>query len=94
MKFTYLSIDDVRNFQVGDESMKLCLEIYRDQLQLNKENEGNLFANVLDLNIKLNEKCIVTDLYDKRRDFAFDIVQFPDLHGCTPSKPAYGLVIS
>ena len=49
---------------------------------------------MLDLNVVINEKYIETDLYDKRRDFEFDIVQFPDLHGCVPSKPAYGLVVS
>ena len=43
--------------------------------------------------VNIKDNCIETDLYDKRRDFNFDIVQFPDL-GCIPSKPAYGLVVS
>ena len=58
LKFTFRFIDDVGSFQVGDEILKMCLEIYGDQLQLNKENEGTLSANVLDLSIKINEKCI------------------------------------
>ena len=94
LKLTFRFIDDVGSFQVGDEILKICRKIYGDQLQLNKENEGTLSANVLILSFKINERCIVTDLYDKRRDFDFDIVQFPDLHGCIPSKPAYGLVMS
>ena len=72
----------------------MCVEMYGKNLTLNKENRGTQCANVLDLNIVINEKCFETDLYDKRRDFEFDIVQFPDLHGCVPSKPAYGLVVS
>jgi len=33
-------------------------------------------------------------LFDKRRAFNFDIVQFPDLTGCIPSKNAYGIILS
>ena len=44
--------------------------------------------------INIKDNCIETDLYDKRRDFNFGIVQFPDLRGCIASKPAYGLEVS
>ena len=39
--------------------------------------------------INIKDNCIETDLYDKRRDFNFGIVQFPDLRGRIASKPAY-----
>ena len=91
---TFRFIDDVCSLQVDDGILNMCVEMYGKNLKLNKENEGSLYANVLDLSATIKEKCIETDLYDKRRDFNFDIVQFPDLNGCIPSKPAYGLVVS
>ena len=46
------------------------------------------------LNIDINGK-LTTQLYDKRDDFSFSIVNFPYLHVCSniPSSPAYGVYI-
>ena len=82
------------SFQADDKILEICFDMYGDKLQLNKENEGTTSANILDMAVNIKDDCIETDLYDKRRDFNFDIVQFPDLRGCIPSKPAYGLVVS
>ena len=94
LNMSFRFIDDVGSFQADDGIMEVCVDMYGDKLQLNKENEGTMSANILDMTISIKEKCIETDLYDKRRDFNFDIVQFPDLGGCIPLKPAYDLVVS
>ena len=34
-----------------------------------------------------------TKIYDKRDDFNFDIVAYPDIRGNIPDSPAYGVII-
>ena len=88
-------IDDISNFQSNNLIASIATEIYGLKLTLNKENEGTLTANVLDLSLKVeSDNTITCNLFDKRRAFNFDIVQFPDLTGCIPSKNAYGIIIS
>ena len=52
-------------------------------------------ASYLDilLNIDINGK-LTTQLYDKRDDFSFSIVNFPYLCSNIPSSPAYGVSVS
>ena len=45
------------------------------------------------LNIDINGK-LTTQLYDKRDDFSFSIVNFPYLCSNIPSSPAYGVYVS
>ena len=63
---------------------------------LNKENDGTLEANVLDLTIKIDprESVANTTLFDKGRAFNLDVVNFPDLSACIPSRMAYGIIPS
>ena len=51
--------------------------IYPRQLQLNKANDSDKETSFLDLNIKVICKNIHTNVYDKRDDFGFPIVNFP-----------------
>ena len=52
-------------------------------------------ASYLDilLNIDINGK-LTTQLYNKRDDFSFSIVNFPYLFSNIPSSPAYGVYVS
>ena len=52
-------------------------------------------ASYLDilLNIDINGK-LTTQLYDKRDDFSFSIVNFPYLCSNIPSSPAYSVYVS
>ena len=89
-------IDDITSFNTDDLIIELAEEIYGTQVLLNKENDGTLEANVLDLTIKIDprESVANTTLFDKRRAFNFDVVNFPDLSGCIPSRMAYGIIPS
>ena len=89
-------IDDITNFNCNDQIIELAEEIYGNQVKLNKENDGIHIANVLDLTIEIDptECTITTDLFDKRRAFSFNIVNFPDLSGCIPAQNAYGIIPS
>ena len=51
--FTFRFIDDVGSLQADDGILNMCIEMYGENLQLNKENQGTLSANVLDLTINI-----------------------------------------
>ena len=47
---------------------------------------ANVIA-VLDLNLSIHNDRVSTNIYDKRDDFNFDIVNFPFLDGDVPRRP-------
>ena len=53
-------------------------DIYPRELQLNKANISDKETSFLDLNIKVVGSNIHTSVYDKRDDFGFPIVNFPN----------------
>ena len=70
-------------------------DIYPDELDLKHENAKNeKQASYLDLNINVINQEIVTSIYDKRDDFPFKIVNFPDLSGNIPENGSYGVFIA
>ena len=52
-------------------------DIYPTELQLNKANTSDKETSFLDLNIKVIGSYVHTNVYDKRDDFGFPIVNFP-----------------
>ena len=68
--------------------------IYPKELKLNKENDSDDKATFLDIEIEKEEKVFITRTYDKRDAFPFAIVNYPDLGGNIPPRPAYGVFIS
>ena len=68
--------------------------IYPAELQLNKANASDTEAACLDFNLSIHNDTVSTNIYDKRYDFDFDIVNFPFLDGDVPRRPSYGVYIS
>ena len=56
---------------------------------LNKENEVDTNATLLDIEIKIEHGRFVYYLYDKRDNFDFSIVRFPFKSSNMPSKMFY-----
>ena len=52
-------------------------QIYPSELQLNKANTSE--AAFLDLYLSISNDIVSTEIYDKRDDFDFEIVNFPFL---------------
>ena len=48
----------------------------------------------MDIDIEIIDKKFVTSLYDKRKDFNFQIVNYPFLCGNVPKKQSYGVFLS
>ena len=69
-------------------------QIYPKELILNKENKRDDQCTFLDINIHIKNNKIITNLYDKRNDFKFDITNFPNLSGNIHTKRTHGIVIS
>ena len=52
-------------------------QIYPPELQLNKANISDTEAPFLDLHLSVANGFVSSEIYDKRDDFDFDIVNFP-----------------
>ena len=68
--------------------------IYPEEMVLENTNVNHTESNYLDLNITLNNGKFSYKSYDKREDYAFEVIKYPDLSGNIPSGPAYGVFIS
>ena len=90
----YRYIDDILEFNCGSQFEISKGIIYPNELVLNKENVSDDKASFLDMQIEIIDKRFVTKLYDKRKDFNFQIVNFPYLCGNIPKKQSYGVFIS
>ena len=69
-------------------------QIYPSELQLNKANIYHTEAAFLDLHLSISNDIVSTNIYDKRDDFDFEIVNFPYLDGRVPRSTPYGVYIS
>ena len=65
--------------------------IYPADLQQNKANASDTEAAFFDLNLTIRKDTVSTNIYDKRDDFDFDIVNFPFLGGDVPQRHSYGV---
>ena len=72
---------------------KFVAKIYPKFLVLNKENKKDNKATFLDLEIKVHNGRFITNLYDKRDAFDFDIVKNMNLSGNVPFSKSHGVVV-
>ena len=56
-------------------------------------NRCNSNNTLLDLDIVIDYGRFVSKLYDKRRDFGFKVIIFPNLRSNIPTKTSYGIFI-
>ena len=68
--------------------------IYPQELKLNQENQNDDKATFLDLEEQIKDACIEVKTYDKRDAFKLEIINYPELSGNIPTKPAYGVLTS
>ena len=60
----------------------------------NQANTSDTEAPFLDLHLSITNGFVSSNIYDKRDDFDFDIVNFPFLDGDIPRSTSYGVYIS
>ncbi len=93
LNYTYRYIDDITTINDGGYFDKIFKEIYPSSLDLLKINTNNKQADILDMNITINTfGKSICKLYDKRRDFKFNINNFPDPRGNISITMCYNVV--
>ena len=91
--FTFRYIDDVlslNNSSFGDFGDR----IYPIELEIKDTTDTDRYASYLDLHLEIDSKGLRTNLYDKRDDFNFPIVNFPFICSNIQVAPAHGVYIS
>ena len=86
-------IDDLllaNNYDIMIEKMG---EIYPVELVLVPDDSDGLSTSFLDLNLVIKDGVVSTSIFDKRDEFDFKIVNFPNLSGNIPLKSSYGVFI-
>jgi len=86
-------LDDVLNLDNPFFDNKVS-QIYPPELSLLKANLDDTEASFLDLHLQINDGIVSTKIYDKRDDFDFEIVNYPQLLGDVPPATSYGVYIS
>ena len=61
---------------------------------LENTNVSRVESNYLDLSIKLKDDNFQYKSFDKRDDYNFDVIRYPDLSGNIPFSPSYGVFVS
>ena len=92
--FTYRYIDDVLSINNSRFAEFLPL-IYPPELEAKETTDTASSASFLDIYLEFDDSGqLSTKIYDKRDDFNFKIINFPNMCSNIPSSPAYGVYIS
>ena len=89
--FTYRYIDDVLSINYSRFSEFLPL-IHPPELEVKETTGTASSASFLDLYLEFDDSGqLSTKIYDKRDDFNFTIINFPNMCSNIPDSPAYGV---
>ena len=88
---TFRLIDDVCTFDCPDFE-ELC-SCYPDFLSLEPTTLPDNSVNFLGMNLSFTESGLHIKVYDKRKDFPFQVVRFPNLLSAIPQHQPYGVFI-
>ena len=92
--FTYRYIDDVLSINNSRFAEFLPL-IYPPELEVKEITNTASSASFLDLYLEFDDSGqLSTKIYDKRDDFNFKIINFPNMCSNIPASPSYGVYIS
>ena len=61
---------------------------------MKRTTESNSRISYLDISISICNNKYVTEVYDKRENFNFNIVNYPYMCSNIPAKPTYGVYVS
>jgi hypothetical protein len=86
--------DDCIAINDNDTFGKHYKKIYPAVMILNQTNVSRDKCTFLDLKISIYRGKFIYNSYDKRNDFKFPIVNYPDLRGNIPSSQSYGVYTS
>ena len=93
LKFCGRYIDDLSIPNADNKVMNIVVNnIYPKELEIVDNNpSNNNKATFLDLEIEVSNGKFSTKLYDKRKDFPFNVIRMPNLRSNVPNK--YGIFV-
>ena len=96
MFFNYCSryIDDLCVPNGIDNFLEIAKDIYPTCLVLEKTNISDKRATFLDLDIRVIDNKFDIKLYDKRKDFSFNVLSMPNLMSNVPERQTYSVFYS
>ena len=86
--------DDLIAFEDNKLCATLISSIYPSVMELQNTNLSPNKVNYLDMTISIYRGKYCYKSYDKRNDFGFEIINYPDIRGNIPKTPSYGVFIS
>ena len=86
--------DDLINFENYNVHNDDIIKMYPKEMVIKNTNVYANKVTYLDLDITINNNIYTYKLYDKRNDFSFPIIKYPDLAGNIPINPAFGVFTS
>ena len=86
--------DDLINFGNSNIANDILNNIYPKDMIIKNTNLSSNNVTYLDLAITMKDDQYHYKSYDKRKDFNFSIINFPNLQGNIPNNPAYGVFTS
>ena len=86
-------LDDLLNIDNPYLEQRVC-QIYPTELKLNKANSLDTEVFFSNLVMSITNGKVLSNIYDKRDNFKFEIVIFSFLDGDIPRFPCYGVYIS
>ena len=86
--------DDLIVFEDDRMFETIIRDMYPPVMELENTNLSPCKVNYLDMTISVHRGKYFYKSFDKRNDFGFEIINYPDLRGNIPKRPAYGVFIS
>ena len=94
LNHTHRYIDDISPLNDRGNFEKFRQDIYPPELILVKQNNSEMSASVLDIQIDVVENKFQTKVFDKRDDFPFNICRYPSLSSNIPDITLYNVFYS
>ena len=88
---TFRYQDDCISFNNNETFRNHYRRIYPPEMQLENTNRSAAVCNFLDLRISIFRGKFKYKSYDKRRDFGFEICNYPNLTGNIHLRGSYGV---
>ena len=95
LKYTFRYLDDLLSINDAYYFKEVISSIYPSELKLSSTNINPCYSEFLDLDISIVNGKLHSKIFDKRRNFNFNVINFPDIKfSNVPSKPSYGIFYS
>ena len=94
LSFCKRYIDDLAAPNISNAAISIiCNDIYPKDLEIVPTNSSDSNSTFLDLDISIVNRKFHWKLYDKRRDFKFSVITFPNLDSKVSNRLSYGTLI-